>query len=262
METTITNTSRKLPFPITKSRKTSSSRRLLKCMSQNIHIVQTCSCVSITLPCSSSSTASSLPSIHNVCHASIVILKYSPVVQFFLCVRSIDWVGNVCVVHLSICNLCSNLPLQQRYPIFANTFTLHCLGTPKDGTRYFMTIFICTFKHISQIRLFASWGVGLYCLLVYHLEGRIKTHGHCSELGVKEGNTSLQTMRHCHTISPMKIDITKHTINPSKFILYLSGTLSIHKVEISRKKLICTFTSKNHLYIRPCSFCKKPVGDG
>mmetsp|Transcript_8817 Transcript_8817/g.11717 ORF Transcript_8817/g.11717 Transcript_8817/m.11717 type:complete len:221 (+) Transcript_8817:93-755(+) len=217
--------------------------RLLKRMRQDTNIVQPRSCISITLPCSSTCATTSLPSIHNVGHASIVILKYSPVIQLLLCVWSIQRIGNMSVVHLGISNFCSYLSLKHRYPIFTNTFALHCLGTPEDGTRYTVTIFVWTFKHISQISLFASGRVRLHCLFVNNLESRINAHGHLCELCVKEWNTSLQCMCHCHTICSVKIDITKHTVNPSKLILYLSGVFCVHEVKVSCKELIGSLAS-------------------
>mmetsp|Transcript_10244 Transcript_10244/g.28744 ORF Transcript_10244/g.28744 Transcript_10244/m.28744 type:complete len:609 (+) Transcript_10244:289-2115(+) len=195
-------------------------------------------------------------------HAMEILVIDTTVVELLLGMRSVDGIGQMCLVHLGVRNKGSNSPLKDRNPILAHTLALHGLRAPKDGLRDDVTFRVGALEQLTQKSLLSATRVGSDSLLVDYLACWIDAHGELGKLSVEEGHTSLEAVGHGHAVRSVQVDVAQHPIDAAKLVLNLTGSLSVGEVEIASEQLISTFSGKDHLHILSSPLRKKPVGDG
>mmetsp|Transcript_6916 Transcript_6916/g.16892 ORF Transcript_6916/g.16892 Transcript_6916/m.16892 type:complete len:627 (+) Transcript_6916:431-2311(+) len=231
-------------------------------MRQNIDILQTFSGVHVTLPFGTHGTATTFPELNNVFKAVEVLIVNSAVVQFLLGLWSIDRIGYVGLVHFGITDKRRDTTLKNGNPVLSDTFALHSLGTPQYRCGDRISVCIGFLEQFSEHRLFTSSCVVFYGYWIDHLSCRVDAHDQLCEFRIQKWDTGFEGVGHGHSIRAVKVDVSKHTIDSTKFVLHLSRVFGILEVQVTRKELIGSLTSQDHLDIHCSTFCEKPVGNG
>lgn len=194
-----------------------------KTVCQLLDIFEPLTSVGLVLPWSTTSSASTVPDVHEFVHSFVILLKDISVIELLFSMWSVDWIFLLSGKELFICDHRVASILEFCNPSHTDSLALHGLCAPKYLIRHF------TLESLSENMFFSG------SVITYEFVSWVNLHDLIDHIWVKEGNTCLKTMGHRHSVRSLTVYIVQMPENSPELFLEILFVGRVTEVQISTK---------------------------